>query len=131
MPLMTLCAYPGCRRPVERGQRYCAMHLEKGAARDAKAKSEREAHREKRVGSSTARGYGYRWQRLRERILSEHPLCVECQKKGIIRLATDVDHVVPHRGDPELMWDERNLQPLCHECHSRKTAAEDGGFGNK
>ena len=28
------------------------------------------------------------------------------------------------------MWDEENLQALCHACHSRKTAAEDGGFGN-
>lgn len=27
------------------------------------------------------------------------------------------------------MWDEDNLQPLCHGCHSRKTALRDGGFG--
>ncbi|WP_414713895.1 HNH endonuclease [Scandinavium sp.] len=24
-----------------------------------------------------------------------------------------------------------NLQPLCHRCHSEKTAREDGGFGFK
>jgi 5-methylcytosine-specific restriction protein A len=28
-----------------------------------------------------------------------------------------------------LFWDSSNWQPLCHECHSSKTAREDGGFG--
>ncbi|PAU94052.1 HNH endonuclease, partial [Paracoccus salipaludis] len=42
-----------------------------------------------------------------------------------------VDHVVPHRGDPERFWDQDGWQPLCASCHSRKTAAEDGGFGNR
>ena len=130
MPLFTICAYPGCRKPVALGQRYCSSHKAKGEARDVKMKAEREAHRVKRQGSSAARGYGYRWQRLRARVLGAHPLCVECEKKGVVRLATDVDHVVPHKGDPHLMWSEKNLQPLCHECHSRKTAREDGGFGN-
>jgi 5-methylcytosine-specific restriction protein A len=34
----------------------------------------------------------------------------------------DVDHIVPHRGDPKLLrhWD--NLQSLCHRHHSLKTA---------
>lgn len=130
MALMTICKYPGCRKPVALGQKYCDLHREKGNARDAQMKAEREAHRTKRTGSSTARGYGYKWQRLRARILAAHPLCVECEKRGIIKLATDVDHIRPHKGDPALMWDEHNLQALCHACHSRKTAREDGGFGN-
>lgn len=29
-----------------------------------------------------------------------------------------------------LFWDRTNWQGLCKQCHSRKTAAEDGGFGN-
>jgi 5-methylcytosine-specific restriction protein A len=44
--------------------------------------------------------------------------------------ATVVDHIKPHQGDPELFWDSENLQALCAPCHSRKTASEDGGFGN-
>lgn len=131
MPFLILCKYPGCRKPVALGQRYCASHLEKGNAREAKMKAERDVHRTKRTGSSAARGYGYKWQRLRARVLEAHPLCVECEKKGVVRLATDVDHIIPHKGNPFLMWDEANLQPLCHECHSRKTAREDGGFGNR
>ena len=38
--------------------------------------------------------------------------------------ATDVDHIVPHRGDMSLFWDVNNWQALCHECHARKTYAE-------
>jgi 5-methylcytosine-specific restriction protein A len=29
-----------------------------------------------------------------------------------------------------LFWNETNWQPLCKECHDRKTATEDGGFGH-
>ena len=48
-----------------------------------------------------------------------------------VTAATDVDHVKPHKGDAELFWDEANWQALCHACHSRKTAAEDGALGNE
>ena len=34
---------------------------------------------------------------------------------------TVVDHIVPHRGDARLFWDEDNWQPLCKSCHDRKT----------
>ena len=69
-----------------------------------------------------------RWRRLRERVLSECPLCVECQRRGLIVAATDVDHIA---GKAATAHDNRraNLQALCHACHSRKTASEDGGFG--
>ncbi|WP_409558335.1 HNH endonuclease [Achromobacter animicus] len=55
------------------------------------------------------------------------------------------DHIVPHRlaealasEDADriataraLFWDRANWQPLCWRCHSRKTAREDGAFGNR
>jgi 5-methylcytosine-specific restriction protein A len=44
-------------------------------------------------------------------------------------LATDVDHRIAHKGDMTLFWDPANWQGLCHDCHSYKTALEDGGFG--
>ena len=43
--------------------------------------------------------------------------------------ATLTDHIVPHKGDMKLFWDSANHQSLCHDCHSFKTAREDGGFG--
>ena len=81
-------------------------------------------------GSSTQRGYGYKWQQARNGYLGKHPLCRHCQAKGLVTLATDVDHIDPHRGDMQKFWDTSNWQPLCHSCHSIKTASEDGGFGN-
>lgn len=81
-------------------------------------------------GSAAQRGYGYRWRNVRAAFLREHPLCAECMRRGRLTPATDVDHIKPHHGDPDLMWDEENLQALCHACHARKTASEDGGFGN-
>jgi 5-methylcytosine-specific restriction protein A len=50
---------------------------------------------------------------------------------GNAREANVVDHVVPHRGNYDLFWDEGNWQSLCEECHNTKTAAEDGGFGRE
>ena len=135
MPLLTPCHYPGCRRPVPRGERYCDLHKEAGEKRDEAARQSARRVREKRrfeaVGSSADRGYGYRWQKLRNRYIAQHPYCVECLKHGKITLATDVDHIRPHRGDPRLLYDEKNLQSLCHSCHARKTASEDGGLGNR
>lgn len=52
--------------------------------------------------------------------LARHPLCAECQAA-----ATIVDHVTPHRGDPNLFWDAANWQSLCKRCHDRKTATQD------
>jgi 5-methylcytosine-specific restriction endonuclease McrA len=37
------------------------------------------------------------------------------------------DHIMPHRGDERLFWDEANLQCLCKACHDGvKQAAEQG-----
>ena len=46
------------------------------------------------------------------------------------RLATIVDHIIPHKGDPELMWSEWNWQPLTKRAHDKKTATEKGGGEN-
>ena len=72
-------------------------------------------------GGADARGYDARWRRARKAFLQRHPLCAECMKEGKLTPATVVDHIVPHRGDPRLFWDEKNWQPLCKDCHDRKT----------
>ncbi len=66
--------------------------------------------------------------KIRPRILGRDPLCVNpFDIPGHVALSTDVDHIVPRiRGGTD---DESNLRGLCHVCHSRKTACEDGGFG--
>ena len=62
------------------------------------------------------------WQRLRASVLTGEPMCRHCINEGRTTPATDLDHA---SGDPSDNSPE-NLQPLCHECHSRKTAADHG-----
>ena len=80
--------------------------------------------------TSTQRGYGSAWQRVRLSYLQRNPLCVACSQQGRVTAASVVDHITPHKGDKQLFWDSDNWQALCKPCHSRKTAAQDGGFGN-
>jgi 5-methylcytosine-specific restriction protein A len=46
-----------------------------------------------------------------------------CYDEHRITAAYQVDHVIPHRGDPVLFWDEQhNWQSLCASCGAGKTA---------
>jgi len=67
---------------------------------------------------------GRRWMAIRAGVLSESPLCVACQRAGRIRIADEVDHILPlHKGGTD---DTDNLQALCTECHADKTARDAG-----
>jgi 5-methylcytosine-specific restriction protein A len=114
------CRYAGCSALAEHGESYCSEHK-------SKVRIQYEAQR----GTSTERGYNARWRRLRQWFLNSHPLCAECGRHGILKAAAVVDHVIPHRGDQTLLYDQSNLQSLCTTCHNRKTATEDGGLGNR
>lgn len=62
------------------------------------------------------------WRKLRRSVLASEPLCRMCTARGLTVPATDVDHRDNDPSNNDLV----NLQPLCHECHSRKTH-RDGG----
>ena len=79
----------------------------------------------RRRPSARARGYGTKWEKERDAYLAINTQCVTCGKR-----ATTVDHKTPHRGNQRLFWSRSNWQPMCASCHSRKTARQDGGFGN-
>lgn len=64
------------------------------------------------------------WQSLRAAQLSKEPWCADCLAEDRHVMATEVDHVTPHNGDPKLFFDEHNLQSLCKSHHSSKTANE-------
>ena len=69
------------------------------------------------------------WLRIRARRLAADPLCAMCLKDGITKAADTVDHITPHRGDPELFFDYDNTQSLCASCHSsRKQGQELRGY---
>jgi 5-methylcytosine-specific restriction endonuclease McrA len=76
--------------------------------------------------SASQLGYGREWRKLREIVLRRQPICIV---PGCGHSATDIDHIVPRRrGGQDVLG---NLQALCHFHHSQKTAATDGGFGNR
>ncbi len=71
--------------------------------------------------------YNERWVRLRSLFLQHNPLCSYCEGIGIATAGEVVDHIIPHKGDPELFWDQSNWQPLCKWHHdSHKKALEMG-----
>lgn len=78
--------------------------------------------------SSTARGYGQDWRRLRASILRAEPLCRICHAEGRVTAATDLDHVEPFHGidDPKRL-DPANLRPLCRFHHLHRTAKQSHG----
>jgi len=100
------CRHSGC--PNLTHDRYCPLH--------APAHQRDSAHK---------RGYTSKWNRRRKLYLQANLLCVECQRSGRLTPAAVVDHIIPHRGDEVLMWDETNWQPLCKPCHDKKTGRQD------
>jgi 5-methylcytosine-specific restriction endonuclease McrA len=46
-----------------------------------------------------------------------------CRERSRTTLATLVDHIVPHKGDEVLFWDQNNWQGLCDTCHSGAKAS--------
>lgn len=107
-PFSSACVVVGCRQPVtSRGR--CHPHA---VPRDRP-----------RANVAVRRLYRtVRWQRLRRLVLSEEPLCCDCQAEGHVQPSEDVDHVIPHRGDSVLFWSRKNLVGRCHAHHAAKTA---------
>lgn len=75
--------------------------------------------------TSSQRGYDYRWQKARAQFLLDNPLCVYCARIGRTTAASVVDHIIPHRGDRDLFWDQSNWQQLCRPCHDSVKQAEE------
>ncbi|MGR3823796.1 MAG: HNH endonuclease signature motif containing protein [Salipiger marinus] len=117
-----LCGAPGCEEVARDGVPRCADHQAEQDARRAAQKAA--AQRTPQAVAARVLYADPRWMRAARGFLARHPLCVDCLELGVVEPATDVDHVTPHKGDGALFWDRGNWQPLCHRCHSRKTARE-------
>jgi 5-methylcytosine-specific restriction enzyme A len=110
------CKYPGCPH-LEEQDGYCATHQDQAKAKETYPE---------RHGL-----YGPAWRRRRMAYLASHVWCEDCLElePKIYTVASDVHHVIPHRGDRAIFYSSP-LRALCHAHHSKRTTnetARDGG----
>ncbi len=105
------CPVPGCPELVPSGR--CPRHAAEQRARDAARPSRNGWHR--------WAAYPKAWRSIRAAYIAAHPLCEIC--------GAPAQHV-DHRDGDTSHGEPSNLAALCRSCHSRKTARENGGFGN-
>lgn len=98
-----------CGKIVAHGER-CSCQITATRARNARHDARRPSARE--------RGYDHEWRKARAEYLTMHPHCRMCAQSGLIRPATVVDHIIPHKQDKRLFWSRANWQPLCAPCHN-------------
>ncbi|WP_336623540.1 HNH endonuclease [Oceanobacillus profundus] len=66
------------------------------------------------------------WIALRDYVMMiNNYLCVKCP----MTTAEEVDHIIPVKVDWSLRLDINNCQPLCHDCHNKKTAEDKRKYG--
>ena len=101
------CSHPGCGVLVRDGTGRCPKHPKQSWSKKPTA---------------VKRITGRPLQRLRAELFAREPLCRECVKLGLVKLATQRDHIVSlEEGGQDV---ESNVQPLCDEHHDTKSKAE-------
>lgn len=117
------CNHPGCKALSRDGSGRCESHPRKAWQHQG------------RDTSSTARGYGSAWQRLRLIVLARDCgvcQCPECKQSGRIRKASEVDHIVSKARAASMGWSQAqtdsmgNLRAVHPECHKRITMIDQG-----
>ena len=75
------------------------------------------------IKTSTQRGYGYAWTKLRRSVLMRDSfLCQTCMRAGRYIQGREVDHIRPKsQGGGDNM---DNLECICVSCHKTKTHKE-------
>lgn len=113
----TPCSHPGC--PKLSHGRFCEEHEKQEARRYEKYQRD----------PVTKKRYGRSWKRIRDRYVSLHPLCEQCEKHGKMTATEEVHHIKPlSQGGTH---DFNNLMSLCTSCHSEITAREGGRWGKR
>jgi len=64
-----------------------------------------------------------RWRKFAHVLRSKEPLCRLCLKDGRTTGSQVVDHIRPiNKGGA--IWDDNNLQCICHDCHNKKSGRD-------
>lgn len=101
------CGHPGCGKLVRDGSGRCERHQSEAWIKKPTAA--------KRIT-------GRKLQRMRAELFTSNPLCVECAKLRLVKLATQRDHIVSlEEGGLDV---PENTQGLCDDCHDAKSLAE-------
>lgn len=111
------CCVPGCTAYALGGKGRCANHA-------------RQPETDYRAMTNAMYNTS-RWKEMRKKQLAREPVCRVCAEQKKLTHATEVDHIIPHKGDKTLFFDVCNLQSLCHKCHSTKTARENPGWARR
>lgn len=118
---MKFCDHAGCHVEVPFDVKYCDKHTKQNGKliyRQRMERSKNAEHDYNRFYKTTA------WKKLSRRTLQEKPICAECYRHGIVKMAKLVDHIVPIREDWSKRLDPDNLQSLCYECHVKKSRVD-------
>lgn len=115
------CLHRGCNSLTRNASGYCDTHQAEAIGWD-----------QSRDGrTSTQRGYGAAWQRLRAWILRrDSGLCQPCAQDGRTTAASEVDHIVSKAEAKQLGWSQQqvdahdNLRAICQDCHKAKTTLD-------
>lgn len=100
-----ICAHPGCNEIVYTGSR-CRAHVE-----TFHDQPYRQWYRSSR------------WREIRTTQLQREPWCAMCMAEGRMTPATEVDHIIPHRGNEHKFY-SGPFQSLCGKHHAMKTHGE-------
>jgi len=93
------------------------------ATSDAERLRLRDAENPNRAWYKTARWQALRWSVLVRDLFT----CQRCKRVVGDTSQLVGDHIVPHRFDETLFWDETNVQCLCKPCHDKDKQREERG----
>lgn len=121
MSLVRICKADGCYCKTSDKSGYCERHLWM-----ERADQEKKRQGFFRGAPSSSLYNSSRWRKASKEYLKSNPVCAKCGQP-----ATEVHHVIPHRGDESVFWAESNWQGLCHMCHVEETKREARGRNQK
>lgn len=111
------CSYPGCPKLTD--GRFCYEHQ----------KQENQRYEKYDRSPEMKKRYGRAWKRIRDRHITQYPLCEMCKNHGRLTPAEEVHHILPlSQGGTH---EDSNLMSLCKSCHSEITAKEGGRWTSK
>lgn len=105
------CRQRGCAKITTDKRGFCDEHRKHSWDQGANGEKRETAYR---------RGYGRDWREIRDIVLREEPLCRPCNAEGRLVYATELDHIDGDTGNNA----RENLQPICVQCHAKKTARD-------